>query len=599
MKFKALLITLSLLSGISQSQVLPSFAVNDDSVCAVFKQSYLDQLHQGKAPSFITEELPSHADDSVYLPQQRPSIPIKFTAPFTNERVKWMSWHPIVGVEHGFKYGGKSTDATAVGSLKPSENKSFVFQSNTIGWRGPFHRIWIIEDVKLESLISGMNDKQKLVPIEGSGVQLIYPDEERVFHSYVTNLFQFNDNFYTIAGDEVHRLNEEKSELVCKVGLKISFQSQQISALEEAANTSLMTKGVTHISHYYGSMGNRHRKVIGGFDNAIKKPWLIKVGKDGECFNNKYIDNCSKNINVEAVLEEFASRDSWSYREAQVIREHMSGVKYVLSHYYINELKVDEAIADGMATQAIYNFLEKTVYLHPIIRHGNGKNTKATDSYTLDDENGSIASNWFNKTELMWAAHFNDYDAIQRLLKINSSVFDVTASSDNYASVQYLNRSALTYAVENATLPVIQSLLSAGADKNIKDSEGNGLQHYLNKNNLLTNSIESIVAASKADVTASFDCKLARSKQEKAICSSKGLSVYDDQLGELYKNVRATNKYPEIKKLQRTWLKSLRRECTTKSQSELTKCMKRRYRSRIKYLNNLLSATSKGEGPFY
>jgi uncharacterized protein YecT (DUF1311 family) len=590
-KLKALLVTLSLFSGISQSQILPSFAVNEDAVCTVFEQSYLEQLHQGKAPSFITEELPSHAIGSVYLPQQIPSTPIKFTAPFTNKGVKWMSWHPIVGVEHSFKWGGTSTDVTAVGSIKPSASKSLVFQSNTIGWRGPFHRIWLIEDVKLDSLISGMGDKQKLVPIEGSGAQLIYPDEERVFQSHVTNVFQFNDNFYTVTTDEVHMLSEAKSKLVCKVGLNVSLKSQQISALEEAANASLMTKGVTHISQYYGSMGNQHRKVIGGFDNAIKKPWLIKVDKDGECFKNKHIDNCSKNKNVEAVLEQFASLDPWSYREVQAIREHMNGAKYVLSHYYINELKVDKAIADGMATQAIYNFIEKTVSLHPFIQHGNGKSEKTSDPYTLDGVNGALASNWFNKTELMWAAHFNDYDATQRLLKKDSSVFDVTASRNNYASVQYLNRSALTYALENATLPVIQSLLRAGADKNIKDSGGNGLQHYLNKNHLLAANIESIVAVSTADVKASFDCKLARSKQEKAICSSKGLSVYDAQLGELYKNVRETKKYPEIKSLQRTWLKSLRHECSMESQSDLTKCMKRRYRSRIKYLNNLLNVS--------
>jgi len=588
-KLKALLVTLSLFSSISQSQILPSFAVNEDPVCAVFKQSYLEQLHQSKSPSFITEELPSHKDDSAYFPQQVPSTPIKFTAPFTNNEVKWMYWYPIVGVEHSFKYGGTSTDATAVGSIKPSENTSFVFQSNTIGWRGPFHRIWLIEDVKLDLLISGMSDKQKLVPIEGSGSLLIFPNEERVFHSDVTNLFQFKDNFYTVSSDEVHRLNEEKSELVCKVGLKVSFQSHQITAFEEAANASLMTSGVTGISQYYGSMGNPHRKSVGGFDNAIKKPWLIKVDKDGECFKNNHIDNCSKNKNVEAVLEQFASLDPWSYREVQAIREHMNGARYVLSHYYIDELKVDEAIADGMATQAIYNFIEKTVYLHPFIQYGNDISQITNDPYTLDHANGTLASNWFNKTELMWAAHFNDYDAIQRLLKKDSSVFDVTASSDNYASVKYLNRSALTYAIENATLPVIQSLLRAGADKNIKDTDGNGLQHYLNKNNLLTDSLKSIVDVSTAAVKASFDCKLAHSNQEEAICSSQGLSVYDAQLGALYKNVRATKKYPEIKSLQRTWLKSLRRECSMKSQSELTKCMKRRYRSRIKYLNNLLA----------
>ena len=187
----------------------------------------------------------------------------------------------------------------------------------------------------------------------------------------------------------------------------------------------------------------------------------------------------------------------------------------------------------------------------------------------------------------MWASHFNDFDAVKRLLSKKKELHNVTSTDHDYTSLQFVNRSALIYAVENGSIPLIQEIISAGADIDIKDSKDNTLSMYLDKNHTVDMTWEQLKKLPKVEIKPSFDCNLARTKQEKAICNSQGLSVYDQQLGLLYKKVRATELYPEIKSLQRGWLRSLRTECSGYG-AGLTNCMKDKYRSRIKYFANLL-----------
>lgn len=587
MKLIAFSIFLYFFSHSAYAAIAPSMSINNDPVCEVYKVAYLSQLSSGAIPSFDTVEVQSHADGSSYSNNGTSVVPIKFSKPFTHPEVEWLEWLPIPNKEHSFKWGGTATNVTATSSIKPSGSTSFVFQVNTIGWRGPFYRVWLMNDNKLQKIVKNMQPAKKTVPIEGTGAKLVFPYYERSFSRNLTNLFKYQDDFYTATDDQVSKVTKGTPEVVCQVGLKTELNSAQIQALEKAANSSLMTKGITHIPMYYGSMGNPHWVVKNGFQTAINKPWLIMTTANGECFANDQLNNCEKNKRVEAVLQNFAASDPWSFREIEALRHHMNSVKLVLNQYYKDELKLDKAIANGMATQAIYNFLERTVSLHPYIRYGVEMINTASNSYTLDTPGKSLKTNWFNKTELMWAAHFNDYDAITRLLSNGANLSEVTNTDDTYASVQFLNRSALTYAVENATLPLIQKLLAHGADGDIEDSKGNTLASYLNKNPSLDLTWDELTKSQRVTVKASFNCAQAKSKQEKAICSSQGLSVYDQQLGQLYKKVRNTNQYPEIKTLQRRWLKALRTECTA-SGDELVNCMKEKYRSRIKYLMNLL-----------
>lgn len=587
MSLKSLAALLLLFGATSNAAMNPSMSVNKDPICNIYEEAYTVKLSDGMRPTFNTEEIRSLSDGSTYISNDSDVIPIRFSKPFTHKEVSWLEWLPVSNVEHSFKWGGLSTNVTAIGSIKPSSDKSLVFQSNTIGWRGPFHRVWLIEDEKLSTILKSTPSDTEEVPIEGSGAKLIFPNYEWGGRPNLTNVFKFKEDFYTVTDDQIAKVTTGTPEVVCQIGLESEFFSAQLSAIEKAANSALMTNGVTHISMYYGTMGNPHRFVKDGFEEAIKKPWLIQIAEDGKCLTNDKVNNCEKNRRVEAVLESFAELDPWSFREIKAIRHHIDGARLVLSQYYIDELKVDKKISNGMATQAIYNFLEKTVFLHPYIQNGVGKVKVASNPYTLDEDDGTLALNWFNKTNLMWAAHFNDYDAVKRLLSEGASLVEVTNTNDNYTSIQFLNRSALTYAVENGTIPLIQVLIKAGADIDIKDSKGNEIENYFKKNKNLDITWEELTSLPKATIKASFDCKFARSKQDKTICASEGLLLYNQQLGLLYKKIRDSKLYPEIITLQRTWLKSVRRECSGSS-IELSNCMKEKYRSRIKYFTNLL-----------
>ena len=569
--------------------IQPTFSVNKELVCEVYLNAYNQQLIAGLEPSFATIEVKAHENGTVYTPDIEHSIPVTFSQPIEHSDVNWMQWALIQGMDHSFKWGGTATNITAIGQLKPTSDTSFVLQVRTSGWRGPYFTVLLIKDTELQALIDSADKSSGIVPFRESRALKIYPNQEQNVRYGVTNLFEFGGQFYSVTDDTVLNITSGKPKVVCKLGLISTFSSSQLSALAAAANVSLMTKGVTHIRSYYGSMGNPHRLVKDGFKTAIEKPWLVRISKQGECYVGEYIDSCDKNRRIEAVLDQFAATDPWSHREIQAIRHHMDGAHLILTRYYTDQLNIESTAAQGMATQAIYDFLARTVFLHPYIRHGVENSEPAENPYTLDLIDGSIETNWFGKTQLMWAAHFNDYDALNRILDTGTDLTSTTHSNNDYASVQFLNRSALTYAAENSTVPVIQALLSAGLDPNMKDSEGNGIEHYFKKNLTLDMTWAALKDATNAPIKASFDCQQARTNQELAICASQGLSVYDQQLGLLYHKVRATQHFPEIKTLQRAWLKTLQTECSS-SESELINCMKVKYRSRIKYLQNLLSS---------
>jgi uncharacterized protein YecT (DUF1311 family) len=87
---------------------------------------------------------------------------------------------------------------------------------------------------------------------------------------------------------------------------------------------------------------------------------------------------------------------------------------------------------------------------------------------------------------------------------------------------------------------------------------------------------------------ASFDCRKARTSQEKAICASPELSAADDQMVAAYKSWLAAVP-PEIAQEargeQRTWLRQLAANCKAdeaESTTALAACMLNQYPARIK-----------------
>jgi uncharacterized protein len=95
---------------------------------------------------------------------------------------------------------------------------------------------------------------------------------------------------------------------------------------------------------------------------------------------------------------------------------------------------------------------------------------------------------------------------------------------------------------------------------------------------------------------ASFDCKVAKTDVEKAICSDKDLSAADEKMAAAYKQVMAeapAEVQTEIREDQRTWVRGLTtvckadavaREHTAARRAELVSCLKDQYKSQTEAL---------------
>jgi uncharacterized protein YecT (DUF1311 family) len=581
-----------LLPCLANASITPVLNINKESICGIYLEAYKTKLNQENELSFDTKEIISHKNNEVYVSKNESTTPVTFTKPFIHEKIKWLEWDPIVGLKHSFKWGGGYTDISAISSIPFSDMRSLVFNSYTIGWRGPYFNILLIDNAELDPIISGADTSdENYLDLKKIKARHILPSNSSRAWGKINNLFTYENDFYFATNDTVEKITNTDDQVVCKIGVETNFKSKQLSALENIANNSLMTKGVTHISGYYGSMGNQHHEIKDGFSDAIGKPWLMKLSKNGQCANKGEINNCEKNNRVDFVLNDFAKSDPWSYREAQTIKQHMTAAKYVLQGYYRN-LGLSELKSAGIANQAVYDFIYKTVSLHPIIKNGTLPPLPTENTYTLDDGVSVIPKNWYNKTSLMWAAHFNDYDAVNRLLRSSFDVNQVTSSSNSYASIQRLNRSALTYANENASSQIIELLLNNGADDTIIDSTGNKLNYYLSTNPNEVKTLFQMPNGHATEITPSFDCAKARSDIEKAICQSKGLSIYDKQLGDLYSMLQRNNKLPELKQLQRNWLKATQLKCSGLYPEKIASCLKVEYRPRIRFLQNLLNESN-------
>ena len=106
--------------------------------------------------------------------------------------------------------------------------------------------------------------------------------------------------------------------------------------------------------------------------------------------------------------------------------------------------------------------------------------------------------NWYNKTPLMTAAHLNNYEATEILLKAGADVNKKMGKllKDDFSIANFTrcdvyrvfrrDRTALMYASENADYKLIKLLIDHGADISAQDSQKNGIDYYINLNNKLT-----------------------------------------------------------------------------------------------------------------
>jgi uncharacterized protein YecT (DUF1311 family) len=100
------------------------------------------------------------------------------------------------------------------------------------------------------------------------------------------------------------------------------------------------------------------------------------------------------------------------------------------------------------------------------------------------------------------------------------------------------------------------------------------------------------LAATTALHAASFDCALARSPQEKAICASPELSKADDRMASAYKAVFAAatpEMVPEIRAAQRAWIAGMAVTCKPGgSPADLETCLRDYEQSRTRDLDEMI-----------
>ena len=98
------------------------------------------------------------------------------------------------------------------------------------------------------------------------------------------------------------------------------------------------------------------------------------------------------------------------------------------------------------------------------------------------------ATNVFGKTPLMYAAHFDLLDAARILIASSAEVNARTDAQDYQCPVQVNvgDRTALAYAMENASVELIDLLIDNGADLSAIDTAKRSLKHYLSVNTQIT-----------------------------------------------------------------------------------------------------------------
>ena len=198
-------------------------------------------------------------------------------------------------------------------------------------------------------------------------------------------------------------------------------------------------------------------------------------------------------------------------------------------------------------------------------------------------------ANGFGKTTLMVAAHFDRPDAVKRLLEAGAKVGAATIPSPTpwLSSPKRAGRTALMYAAENGSPATIKALLDAGADPTSKDSEGNGMSFYLNRNPRLTETeralgIIGIAKAADQFAGPSYPCAKARTATETAICGSEVLRIYDFQIARVFSTLRAKAGSSLVAE-QRLWIQSRSETCGAN-----VDCLAENMRTHLRYLHERL-----------
>ena len=526
--------------------------------------------------------------------------------------------------------------------------KVFAYYGRSHSWRGDIHTGYVVEPEKISLLESHLKEKKKgeFLPFYPMGA-LAYGSD----FSWWENLpFQYEGKWYVLTDfGDFHRhdsqrsifqiLEDGTSKSVCTIKIFQNFDEGSISeilplfsAYKRSLEKIMLSSGYCGTSHpevdalwsgrFFASMAVIRPWAVEPTWKNVKNKWeLERIEFQQKHFDDwKYQDIWSyrehatyNNLIFDAISElknhyvtNYSYSDSDALEHASKIVKSMPGRYYSLGIYYDQDkdFSIFQKIVDG--TYENWSNLKQDLKLKytniPLVALSLMIDNPEQYKMLPAGVKPSLVKSFYEKDILMFAAHMNNFDSVKYLLDSGWPVDKVTNHEPTFCEQKFerLNRSALTYAAENASIEVIRLLVEAGADTNIKDSKGNSLDYYINLNPRFSAKekefgFEGVLklysALEQAKPKPSFSCNRKLNRIEGAICDSTGLSIYDRELAKGYKAVVGNkNSTVNLKRSQVEWLKRRNIQCSTFSEKmALNACLARTTRARIRYLDYLQS----------
>ena len=162
-------------------------------------------------------------------------------------------------------------------------------------------------------------------------------------------------------------------------------------------------------------------------------------------------------------------------------RQPMELIRYLAS---INGIRrAHDGYGIDPQSRSSHNFDDENARLLSQVLIASLGHTGFTSYFLERGANPDAGTNDFGKTPLMYAAQHDLMNAVE-LLIANKVDVNIATQSTEYSCVNLErdHRTALMYAAENASPQVIEAIIAAGADITAKDTKGNTVAWYFERN---------------------------------------------------------------------------------------------------------------------